>query len=246
MNKTFNIFFMAFVVIFTQMLPVSQAQNHFGHIGIKGDGNVVKKERNVSGFHAIKSSGGIDVYIIAGKTEKAVVEADENLHDIIVTEVKNGVLTIYPDKSIHNSKALKVHVYFNDLDKITASGGSDVYTEKDVNFDNLTIDMNGGSDIDLNGSIKNLHCYLNGGSDAKFNGSAGTCDFKASGGCDIKASGFVIKKCSVDVEGGSDARLNVTDELSVVAMGGSDVVYSGTAKIISKKVAGASDLTRHK
>lgn len=243
MKKVFYITCLAFVLALPQ---ISQAniQQHAAFSGIKGNGNIVKKERAVSGFHAISVSGGIDIYIIPGQVEKAVVEADENLHQVIVTKVDDGVLKIYCSKTIYHSKKMTIYVYLKKLDKVTASGGSDVYAETNLNFPALSIEMSGGSDLKLKCTTRRISCSLTGGSDAILSGSADMADLEATGGSDIKAQGLTIGKCKVEATGGSDAYLNVTGELSVVASGSSDVTYTGNPKIVSRSVTGASDLIR--
>ncbi len=69
--------------------------------GIKGNNNVVTKDRSTTAeFSKIKVSNGLDVEIFQGNENKIILEADENLHDIIFTEIENGVLRIYSEKSI--------------------------------------------------------------------------------------------------------------------------------------------------
>jgi len=172
------------------------------------------------------------------------VETDENMQESIITIVGDGVLKIYCSKSINIFNKMNVYVYVKELDKVTASGGSDVYAETNLNFPSLSIDMTGGSDLTLKCSTHELKCSLTGGSDATISGSADKADLEATGGSDIKASGLTIGRCKIEVTGGSDAYLNVTGELSVVASGGSDVTYTGNAKVVSKSVTGASDLIR--
>lgn len=211
---------------------------------IKGNGHIVKKERAVSNFHAINVSDGIDVYIIPGQAEKAVVETDENMQEAIITVVGDGVLKIYCNKSINISKKMNVYVYVKELDKVAASGGSDIYAETNLNYPSLSFDMSGGSDLKLKCTTRELKGTLTGGSDAIISGSADKADLEATGGSDFKASGLTIGKCKIEANGGSDAYLNVTGELSVVASGSSNVTYTGNPKIISKSVTGASDLNR--
>jgi hypothetical protein len=244
MKKIFYPAVMAFVMLMPQFSQANLILHHSIFNGIRGNGNVVKKDRAVSGFHAISVNGGIDVYIIPGNTEKAVVETDENIQDAIKTKVSDGILKIYCEKSISNSKKLNVYVNVNKLDKVTASGGSDVYSETNLNFPSLKFDFSGGSDLKLSCTTGTLNCIFTGGSDAEIKGSADNADLEASGGSDIKAADLTISKCKVEVTGGSDAYLHVTGELAVVASGSSNVTYSGNPKIISKSVTGASDLIK--
>jgi len=60
----------------------------------KGNGKVVEEERAVTGFNGLKASRGVNVYISQGVEEKVVVEADENLLDIIETDVDDRILKV--------------------------------------------------------------------------------------------------------------------------------------------------------
>jgi hypothetical protein len=244
MKKTIYLLILASILVMPQMSQATLSPMYSPSGGIKGNGKIVKQERSVTGFHAIIVSGGIDVYVIPGSTEKAVVETDENIQTAIITNVSNGVLKIYSEKSISNSKKMNVYVHVKELDKVTASGGCDVFAETNLNFPSLSFNFSGGCDLNLNCTTKELKCTLTGGSDAHIKGSADKADLEASGGSDIKAAELMIGKCKVEASGGSDAYLNVTGELSVEASGSSDVTYSGNAKIIYKSVTGASDLIR--
>ena len=78
-----------------------------------GNGNVTKEERTVNQeFDKVRGSSGIDVYLTEGSENKIVVEADENLLEIIETNISNGKLTIKANKNIGRSKAKKVHVTY--------------------------------------------------------------------------------------------------------------------------------------
>src|SRR5664279_1416695 len=107
-------------------LPVLSPANpvNNNHI-ITGNKTVVTQDRTLSSFHALKVSGGIDVELSQGNAQKLQVEADGNLIASIRTEVKDGVLTIYHEDKIVNAKTMKIHLTFQQLDEITASGGCD-------------------------------------------------------------------------------------------------------------------------
>src|SRR6476660_8880566 len=53
------------------------------------------QKRNVSGFHAIEVSNGIDLYLSQGDEAVAVSASETKYRDHIMTEVKNGVLKIW-------------------------------------------------------------------------------------------------------------------------------------------------------
>src|SRR5215208_8405945 len=91
--------------------------------------------RDVKGFHAIEVSGGIDLYLSSGDETVAVSAKGDEVRRRVKTEVKNGVLKIYFEWkdgirfSLGNNRALKAYVSYKNLDKISASGGSDVMVD---------------------------------------------------------------------------------------------------------------------
>ena len=69
-------------------------------------GNVVTTERSISSdFDQIKVSEGLDVYITQTNEVSVNVEADENLQDIILTEVENGILRIHTAENIRSASS---------------------------------------------------------------------------------------------------------------------------------------------
>lgn len=223
-------------------LPVLYASNPANTNKINGNGIVITQDRQVSSFHAIKVSGGIDVVLSQGNDLKLQVEADENLLALIRTEVKDGVLNIYHDGAIQNAKEMKVHLTFKQLDAITASGGCDIESKHKLSFSTLKLDISGGCDIELNCKADNLECKQSGGCDVELSGEAQKGTFNVTGGCDLKASEFRLKKCTVDASGGSDVSVFATGELAITATGASDVSYFGNPAKVTKSAHGASDI----
>ena len=65
--------------------------------GISGNGDVVEETRDISGFTGVEVSTGIDVYLTQGDGFEVMVEADENLQDVILTELKGDRLVVRTD-----------------------------------------------------------------------------------------------------------------------------------------------------
>ncbi len=56
------------------------------------------EKRNVSGFHAVEVSGGIDLYLSQGDEAVAVSAVETKYRDKIIAKVVDGVLKIYYEK----------------------------------------------------------------------------------------------------------------------------------------------------
>jgi hypothetical protein len=236
-----SIQFIALVLVVLSSAIIASA-NPLSIATATGDKTVVTQVRPVSTFHAIKVSGGIDVELSQGNGQKVQVVADENVISQIRTEVKDGVLNIFTEGSIRNAQTMEVHLTFQQLDAITASGGCDIESEQKLSFATLKLDISGGCDVELKCKAENLVCKQSGGCDVELSGEAQKGSFTVTGGCDMKASEFYLKNCTVDASGGSDVSVNASVELTITATGASDVNYYGKPAKITKSAHGASDI----
>jgi Putative auto-transporter adhesin, head GIN domain len=198
------------------------------------------EKRNVTGFHGIDVSGGIDLYLSQGQEAVAVTAADVKSREKIKTEVKNGVLKIWYE---HNSnvrldwgnRKLKAYVSFKNLDILKASGGSDIKVAGTLNVPDLSLDMSGGSDFDGKVNLNELRVDASGGSDVNISGTAKNLHIDASGGSDFKGYELATDNCTVDASGGSDVYITVNKELTAESSGGSDIHYKGNGTIKNLK-----------
>jgi hypothetical protein len=194
------------------------------------------EKRNVSGFHAIEVSGGIDLYLSQGQETVVVSAVESEYRDKIKTEVNDGVLKIwYEHKSNlafeRGDKKLKAYVSFKELDALRASGGSDIYVDGTISVSKLSLRISGGSDFDGKVNVNEMKVESSGGSDVKVSGTTKNLRINASGGSDFKGYELITENCTVDASGGSDVYITVNKELDVNSSGGSDVFYKGNGAI---------------
>lgn len=195
------------------------------------DANAVS--RNVSSFHGIQMSSGIDLYLSQSGSEGIAVSATSpEYRDKIVTEVENGILKVYyGDKNSWGTnwgnRKMKAYVSVKDIDLLMASGGSDIFIDEKLNANKLKIQLSGGSDLMGKIMADELTVSASGGSDAKISGTATHLKVSISGGSDFKGSDLIAEYGSVSASGGSDAYIHVNKELESHASGGSDIRYSG-------------------
>lgn len=208
------------------------------------------QKRDLKGFHAIRISGGIDLYLSQSGSEAVAVSSNRN-EDIakIKTEVVDGVLNIYMDKDgwswgSHGTQVLKAFVSCKVIDALKASGGSDIFFEDVVKGDKLALEITGGSDFRGKMEVRELAINQTGGSDSYVSGSASTLSVHATGGSDLHGYELTTSDCHVEATGGSDVKITVNKELSVSATGGSDVTYRGSAVIKDQHTSGSSSVSR--
>jgi hypothetical protein len=142
------------------------------------------------------------------------------------------------------NKKLKAYVSFKDLEKLQASGASDVQVAGTINVPSLQLEMTGASDF--KGAVKTeiLKLDLSGASDATISGVTSSVYIHSSGASDFKGYDLVTDVCSAKASGASDIHITVNKELSADASGASDISYKGNAIIKDQHSSGASSIGR--
>lgn len=205
--------------------------------------------REVSGFHAIEISGGIDLFLSSGEEAVAVSARDEKARDRIKTEVKDGVLKIYYESkdgvriSFGNGNEMKAYVSFKNLDRLVASGGVDVNVEGILKTKSLKLNVSGGVDFKGKVDVEDLQVEQSGGTDINISGIAKNIYVDASGGSDFDGYDLQTENCYAEASGASDISITVNKEFSAEASGASDVNWKGSATVKKVKATGAGSVS---
>ncbi len=232
-----------FLIIFSLLLLASTGLmgSCIDITGEKGDGNVVKEDRQVSGFTSLEVSGAFQVFLYQGKSESLTVEADQNLMPLIKTEVKGDRLKIYTEGSIKKATKMNIYLTFEELEMIDISGAVSIKSDDMLHFDELVLDGSGASEIHLNMDVAVLNADFSGASEIDLAGSAKSASFDLSGASEIDAYEFVIAHCELDVSGAAEANIHVSDNLEVDISGAASVRYKGNPRV-SSDISGAGSL----
>ena len=217
----------------------------YAYKGIRGNGKVVKQERSVSSFTGIDVGGAFKVYLTQGDMESLVVEADENLLDIIKTEVRGNTLKINTTEDIKDSEALNIYITFKNLDNIDISGACQITSENKFKLGDLMLDCSGASDIMLKMTASKVELDCSGASKIDLYGAAESIEMDISGASQIDASDFEVKVCEAEASGASHGKVFVTGELSAEISGAGSLKYSGDPIIKSHEVSGAGSLRKY-
>lgn len=205
--------------------------------------------RTVSGsFNGISVSGSIDLFISQSSEETVVVSAaDAKYRDRIVTEIKDGMLNIYyNEKGLQWSgdRKLKAYVSFKTINKLRASGSSDIFANGVIKSESLELGLSGSSDFKGAVDVQELSLHQSGSSDAKISGRAGTLKIDVSGASDVDGYELAADYCDANASGASDIQLTINKELTARASGSSDIYYKGSGVIKDVKSSGSSTVKR--
>jgi uncharacterized protein YxeA len=209
---------------------------------VVGNGNTTTVERtNSKEFTSIEAKRGIEVFVSQGNDTKIVVEADENLHEHILTKVENGVLHIYTDASFKKANAKKVWVELPIIENIKSSSGAIIIGENKINSKRINLDSSSGSSISIFLNCSNITCKSSSGSEIKLSGLAENLEINASSGSSIKAHKLVSEKVVATSSSGSTISISPSEYLMAKASSGSSITYNSKPKTIAiEKSSGGS------
>jgi hypothetical protein len=209
--------------------------------GKKGNGIIEEDNRSVgSGFTAISASEGLNVYVAQGEDFEIVVEADENISDLIGTDIKNGTLRIHAIENI--GRATKnVHVTLPVITALETSSGAALSTINAIAVENIELNSSSGSNLQI-GELKayNVIAESSSGAHIKVIGETETFNSNASSGSGIKAENLNAAKCNASASSGAGITVNVSETLIAKATSGGEIRYTGNAKVEHEKSSSGS------
>ena len=229
------------------LIPVCLSICVLGQKQFVVDANAQQRSLNGS-FNAITVSGGIDIYLSQSDNEAIAVSASEDRYiDGIKTIIENNTLKIYyeGDKGWNRkNKNLRAYVSFKELEKLEASGASDIVVSDGIKVSSLLLKLSGASDFKGDVTVSTLKLELSGASDVVVSGTATVVNIESSGASDVKGYDLKADVCTAKVSGASDVTITVNKELNAHASGASGIYYKGQAVTKNVESSGASTISR--
>ena len=221
-------------IIVATILSLSFFSCSFNY-GVNGNDNVTIEDRNVNdSFTTIKATEGLNVYLTQSDTESITVEADENLQELIMTEVENGILKIHTRENIGRSTSKKVMVNFKDIYSISSTSGSNVYSANTIKAKNLELKSTSGSNMTLEVNTTIINSKSTSGSNLRLSGNTSQIVAEATSGSHLKAGDLNSESSEVKATSGANITINTSRNLVAKATSGGNVKYYGNPENVEK------------
>ena len=194
-----------------------------------GNKKVVVETRDLPAFRSIEAGGALNIFIQLAGEQEVRVETDENLQEKVKTWVEDETLYI-KSSTIKNPTKLNAYIKMTGMEKIEASGATEVKSDAIITTDALNIVASGATSMTMDLDVQELDTRVSGAADVTLSGRADTHHLDVSGAGSLKAKSLVTRKSVYKVSGAADAKLNVTDELVGEKKGVAEVTYTGNPK----------------
>jgi hypothetical protein len=205
--------------------------------GERGSGRLVTETREVSDFDSVQFSTFGDVTIRQGESESLVIEAEDNVLPLIVTEVRNGRLVIeYPERferSVVPTRSIRYTLTVKNLDDLDHTGAGAILVQ-DLTTPSLTVTLSGAGNLNLEDlEAEQLAFTLSGAGNLNASGKVDREEITLSGFGNLEAGDLESRTAEVTVSGAGSASVWAVEELKVYISGAGSVDYYGDPEVSS-------------
>jgi hypothetical protein len=192
--------------------------------------------KNVSDFTGLSVSGNLIVKIVPTtgntKVEYTIIKGDE---EDFVIKVEDKSLKLKVNNMFGRSKTkVEATVYYNKLNSISASAGSNLSNETPLITEYLSLSASSGSNARLAVNSNSTNISASSGTSVSLSGKAGSGSMSASSGASVNAKELVFSELSVSSSSGASISTHVTESMTASASSGGSVSYKGDPKNITK------------
>lgn len=193
---------------------------------INGSGNVITESRVVSGFDQVVVLGFGTLEIDVSGTESLEIEAEDNLLQYLLTEVKGTRLELSSEENVNlrPTEPVVYRITAAELSEIEILGSADV-TTNGIESEAFRLTINGAGDVELTGAVTDLDVVVNGSGD-------------------LDATDLIASGAEVSINGSGSAVVNATTSLDVAIAGSGSVAYIGDPQQLATSITGAGKISK--
>ena len=210
---------------------------------VVGEGPLVTQTRSVGNFSGVSSEMSGKVNFAIAPEYKVEITAQQNILDVLNTNVVNGVLHIDFKDNVrvkqHEDLLINITAPYADYFRLSGSGNMDV--QGDITANNLKVTLSGSGDIAVQRAViaDKIDADISGSGNINIaNGSAVNEDVDISGSGEVEMPGVNAESAVTHTSGSGDVKLAVSKNLDAHITGSGSVYYHGNP-IISTHISGS-------
>ena len=155
---------------------------------VKGSRNVKTEQHSLNSFNSIQISGEFEVGILRGNRSMIEIEADDNVHDLIQTDVIDNVLYIKPIKELSRTKKQELRITFSDtLRSIVIADKVELESLQDLYFGDFQLDTRNDAKAFMTFTSKKFNLIQNDDAEAELNITASEVEFQINQSAKVEA-----------------------------------------------------------
>ena len=210
---------------------------------VVGEGPLVTQTRTVGNFTGVSSEMSGTVNFAIAPEYKVEITAQQNILDVLNTNVVNGVLHIDFKNNVrvkqHEDLLINITAPYADYFRLSGSGNMNV--QGDLSANSLKLTISGSGNIAVGNAVigDKIDAEVSGsGNISVANGSAVNEDVDISGSGKVEMAGVSAQNAVTRTSGSGDVKLALSTNLDAHISGSGSVYYHGNP-IISTHISGS-------
>ena len=209
---------------------------------IDGSGNISYVNRDVDTFDSIELEVPGNLYITQGEHQPLRIEGDDNVLQVLHTDVIDKMLIIDSDERILPTSPINIYASAEEIRKLS-SGLGNIISQSQINSDTLEVDVTGSGSSNLSLNVVELDTAISGSGDVCLNGVAKVHNSVISGSGNVRAFDLSTEMTDIIVSGSGNAQVTVLNNLDVNILGSGVVYHKGNATVTSN-ISGSGRLIK--
>ena len=201
-------------------------------------GSTTTVTKQLSSFNKLILNDNINVVLTQDSVEKIGIEAPDNIQPNIITEIKDGMLTISNTTECRwlRSANEKINVYlsFKNLENIDYRGSGNVTNTDTLRLDGLQIESRTGAgniELTINNRYIGSYIFLE-NAEVILHGKAESCYTYTNARGKIDFSDLIAGSMVIEYGGLADTYINVTGSLDAIIYYKGNLIYRGNPVIV--------------
>ncbi len=209
---------------------------------------IITESRHVGAFSSIEMHSDLPLEIQKGNEYAIYLTSDESLLAYFSTRNVYGTLILNEPAGYNIPASSHWVVVTPDLQKVTQQGWGLITLPSQVDFPNLSLEMNGAGKIRFEGTAGRLAAEINGSGNIEL---SGYCDFfqgDANGSGHVLGANLLTPEADLQSRGSGDILIGLDHQahLKLQLSGSGQVEWWGDPAVVKYAVSGSGKIVEHR
>jgi VCBS repeat-containing protein len=197
-------------------------------------------ERETGDFTSVKLEGNYHVRLENSETSSVEINAGEELKELILVDIKNGVLTVktLEKRSFDNRKQAELIIKAPTIEYIKIEESAIIVSEQPFRFDELSIESAGALKMDIELIGNQFVGEMAGATDLKLRGKVTQVKLNIPGAGNVSAFDLHTDEMDLSLSGAGKAEVFADKRLNVDVAGACIVTYKGSPDEVFTNISG--------
>ncbi len=195
---------------------------------IHGEGELIAEKRDVKGFDRIELDISARVILTQDSTYSMMIEAQQNILDLLTTDVESGELSIdLKEFCLTSHKAITIFISMPEIIGLEINSSGMIVAKKPIKADKIYFEIDGSGDIRVELKAEKISADINGSGEIELAGECKALSVDINGSGDFYGLDLKSTDADVNISGSGNCTVFTLEELRADINGSGNIRYKG-------------------